>query len=65
MVSQSRGAEEDSGGYYVWSRVEGVMAYSKISIKLKGKVLMSSVMPANIYGLKMVALTVTTEVADL
>ena len=44
-------------GVNVWRRVEGVMADSKISRKLKGKVLMLCVTPAYLYGLEMVALT--------
>ena len=54
--------EYDSGGCEC---VEGVMADGKISRKLKGKVLMSCVMPAHIFGLKMVALTETIKVAGL
>jgi len=41
----------------VWRMVEGVMADRKISRKLKGKVMVSCMMPAYLYGLKMVALT--------
>ena len=41
----------------VWRRVEGVMADRKISRKLKGKVLMSCVMPAYLFNLETVALT--------
>ena len=37
-------------------RVEGVMANRKVSIKLKRKVLLSCVTPANLHGLETVAL---------
>ena len=43
----------------------GVMADRKISKKLKGKVLISCVMPAYLYSLEMVALTETTEAVGL
>ena len=43
-------------GVNAWMRVEGVMADRKLSMKLKGKVLMSCVTPAYLYGLEMVAL---------
>ena len=52
-------------GANVW-RVEGVMTDRKISRKLKGKVLMSFVMPVYLYRLEMVALIETaTEAAFL
>ena len=40
-----------------WRRVQGVMADRKVSRKLTGKILMSCVMLAYLYGLEMVALT--------
>ena len=40
-----------------WRMVEGVMADRKITRKLKGKVLMSCVMPTYLYGLETVALS--------
>ena len=44
-------------GVNEWRRVEGVLADQNISRKLKGKVLMSCVMPAYLCGLETVALT--------
>ena len=44
-------------GENVLRRVDGVMADRKMSRELKGKVLMSRIMLACLYGLEMVALT--------
>ena len=44
-------------GVIVWRRVEGLMAGKQISHELKGKVLVSCVMPADLYSVEMVTLT--------